>query len=136
MRSATSPVPDVGHFLRRRRILHVIARARPAGASRPTSRPTASSRTRTPPRPARTRTRRPTARRPGQPADYGQAPRAIGREPAELREHGLAGSPAEVLDGIAALAEIGVTRVYLQCLDITDLEHLDLIASEVMAKLG
>ncbi|WP_043496413.1 LLM class F420-dependent oxidoreductase [Georgenia sp. SUBG003] len=61
---------------------------------------------------------------------------AIGREPAELREHGLAGSPAEVLDGIAALAEIGVTRVYLQCLDITDLEHLDLIASEVMAKLG
>jgi F420-dependent oxidoreductase-like protein len=61
---------------------------------------------------------------------------AIGREPAELREHGLAGSPAEVLDGLGQLAEIGVTRVYLQCLDLTDLEHLDLIADAVMAKAG
>ncbi|MCK6210292.1 LLM class F420-dependent oxidoreductase [Georgenia sp. EYE_87] len=61
---------------------------------------------------------------------------AIGREPAELREHGLAGSPAEVLDGLGQLAEIGVTRVYLQCLDLTDLDHLDLIADAVMAKVG
>jgi F420-dependent oxidoreductase-like protein len=60
---------------------------------------------------------------------------AIGREPAELRENGLAGSPAEVLDGVGALRDMGVSRVYLQCLDLTDLEHLDLIATEVMAKL-
>ncbi|WP_127125313.1 LLM class F420-dependent oxidoreductase [Georgenia sp. SYP-B2076] len=58
---------------------------------------------------------------------------AIGREPAELREHGLAGTPAEVVDGLGALAEQGISRVYLQCLDIRDLEHLDVIASEVMA---
>ncbi|MPV37126.1 LLM class F420-dependent oxidoreductase [Georgenia subflava] len=61
---------------------------------------------------------------------------AIGREPAELREHGLAGTPQEVLDGLGALAETGVSRVYLQCLDLTDLEHLDLIAAAVMPNAG
>ncbi|WP_413451631.1 LLM class F420-dependent oxidoreductase [Georgenia phoenicis] len=59
----------------------------------------------------------------------------IGREPEELRRNGLAGSPQEVLDGLGALAEQGITRVYLQCMDMTDLEHLDLIASDVMAHL-
>lgn len=57
---------------------------------------------------------------------------AIGREPAELRRNGLAGSPQEMLDGLGALAEQGITRVYLQCLDIRDLDHLELIASEVL----
>ncbi len=60
---------------------------------------------------------------------------AIGREPEELRRNGLAGSPQEVLDGLGALAEQGITRVYLQCLDMSDLEHLDLIAAEVKAHL-
>jgi F420-dependent oxidoreductase-like protein len=59
----------------------------------------------------------------------------IGREVAELREHGLAGTPGEVLEKIATFAEIGVTRVYLQVLDLSDLEHLQLVAEEVMAKL-
>ncbi|WP_341359756.1 LLM class F420-dependent oxidoreductase [Georgenia sp. M64] len=61
---------------------------------------------------------------------------AIGREPAELREHGLAGTPDEVLEGIAEMAELGVSRLYLQCLDMTDLEHLDLIAAEVLSEIG
>ncbi len=61
---------------------------------------------------------------------------AIGREPAELRANGLAGSPQEVLDGLATLAEQGITRVYLQCLDIGDLDHLDLIAEDVMAHVA
>lgn len=61
---------------------------------------------------------------------------AIGREPEELRRAGLAGTPQEVVDGIGALAEQGISRVYLQCLDLTDLEHLDLIAAEVMAHVG
>ncbi|UNX55031.1 LLM class F420-dependent oxidoreductase [Georgenia sp. TF02-10] len=72
-------------------------------------------------------------------ADEGEVARraeAIGREVPELREHGLAGTPAEVRDGIGALAEAGISRVYLQCLDLRDLEHLDLIAGEVMAQLG
>ncbi|HLV04403.1 LLM class F420-dependent oxidoreductase [uncultured Georgenia sp.] len=57
---------------------------------------------------------------------------AIGRGPAELRRNGLAGSPQEMLDGLGALAEQGISRVYLQCLDIGDLDHLELIAAEVL----
>jgi alkanesulfonate monooxygenase SsuD/methylene tetrahydromethanopterin reductase-like flavin-dependent oxidoreductase (luciferase family) len=59
----------------------------------------------------------------------------IGRPVGELREHGLAGTPGEVLDKIASYHEIGATRMYLQVLDLSDLEHLQLVAEEVMAHL-
>lgn len=61
---------------------------------------------------------------------------AIGRDKAELREGGVAGTPAEAVDRLAALAEIGAERVYLQVLDLHDLEQLDLIASEVMPHIA
>ncbi|GAA3601820.1 LLM class F420-dependent oxidoreductase [Agrococcus terreus] len=57
---------------------------------------------------------------------------AIGREPEELREHGLAGSPAELEDRLGALAEDGVERVYLQVLDLRDLDHVDELAEVVL----
>jgi F420-dependent oxidoreductase-like protein len=57
---------------------------------------------------------------------------AIGRDKAELRESGVAGAPAEAIDRLGALADAGAERVYLQVLDLQDLEHLDLIANEVM----
>ena len=57
---------------------------------------------------------------------------AIGREKAELRENGLAGTPDEVIAKIKRLADLGAGRVYLQVLDLHDLEHLDLVAAEVM----
>lgn len=57
---------------------------------------------------------------------------AIGRDPAELRTNGLAGTPPEVLDEIGKFAVAGVTRLYLQVLDLADLDHLDLVASEVL----
>ncbi|TRW42892.1 LLM class F420-dependent oxidoreductase [Georgenia yuyongxinii] len=66
-------------------------------------------------------------------AELARRAAAIGRVPAELREHGLAGTPAELVDGLGALAEQGISRVYLQCLDIRDLDHLDLIADTAMA---
>jgi F420-dependent oxidoreductase-like protein len=56
---------------------------------------------------------------------------AIGRDPDELRSTGLAGSPGEVAAKIAEFGEIGAERVYLQVLDLSDLEHLELIAAEV-----
>jgi alkanesulfonate monooxygenase len=56
---------------------------------------------------------------------------AIGRDPAELREKGLAGTPAEVVDKIGRYADIGSQRIYLQVLDLDDLDHLDLVAAEV-----
>jgi alkanesulfonate monooxygenase SsuD/methylene tetrahydromethanopterin reductase-like flavin-dependent oxidoreductase (luciferase family) len=60
---------------------------------------------------------------------------AIGRDPAELRENGLAGTPAEVVDRIGRYAEAGAGRIYLQVLDLSDLEHLDLVASAVVPQL-
>jgi F420-dependent oxidoreductase-like protein len=68
-------------------------------------------------------------------AEFERRAAAIGREPGELREHGLAGSPAEVVDRVGALREDGVERLYLQILDIHDLDHLELIAAEVMSQL-
>ena len=57
---------------------------------------------------------------------------AIGREKAELRENGLAGTPHQVIDKIGRYAELGAERVYLQVLDLADLDHLRLLAAEVM----
>ncbi|WCN80227.1 LLM class F420-dependent oxidoreductase [Micromonospora sp. LH3U1] len=68
-------------------------------------------------------------------AEVSRRAAAIGREPDELRANGLAGTPGEVLDAIGRYAEIGSQRIYLQVLDLTDLEHLELVATEVMAKL-
>ncbi|SDZ39908.1 probable F420-dependent oxidoreductase, Rv1855c family [Micromonospora pattaloongensis] len=60
---------------------------------------------------------------------------AIGREPDELRANGLAGTPAEIVDKIGRYAEIGAERIYLQVMDLTDLDHLELIAAEVMPQV-
>ncbi|MGW0479738.1 LLM class F420-dependent oxidoreductase [Nonomuraea sp. NPDC003214] len=49
-----------------------------------------------------------------------------------LREAGLAGTPAEVLEKIGKLGELGAERVYLQVMDLADLDHLELIAAEVL----
>ncbi|XRQ13439.1 LLM class F420-dependent oxidoreductase [Actinomadura welshii] len=60
---------------------------------------------------------------------------AIGRDVAELRENGLAGTPGELTEKIGRFGELGAERVYLQVLDMHDLDHLELLASEVLAKL-
>ena len=60
---------------------------------------------------------------------------AIGREPAELRERGLGGTPGEIADKIASFAEVGAERVYLQVYDLGDLDHLALIASDVLPQV-
>jgi F420-dependent oxidoreductase-like protein len=61
---------------------------------------------------------------------------AIGREVDELREHGVAGTPAEAVDTIGRYVEAGAQRFYLQVLDLADLDHLDLVAGEVAPQLG
>ncbi|MFE2612846.1 LLM class F420-dependent oxidoreductase [Micromonospora chalcea] len=57
---------------------------------------------------------------------------AIGRDPDELRANGAAGTPAEVVETLSRYAEAGSSRAYLQVLDLTDLDHLELVAAEVM----
>jgi len=55
----------------------------------------------------------------------------IGREVKELKENGLAGSPAEVAGKLRTYRAAGAVRVYLQVLDLEDLDHLRLVAEEV-----
>ena len=68
-------------------------------------------------------------------AEFRRRAAATGREPDEAREHGLGGTPGEVAARIAEFAAIGADRVYLQVLDLSDLDHLELIASDVMPQV-
>ncbi|GAA0992636.1 LLM class F420-dependent oxidoreductase [Subtercola frigoramans] len=67
--------------------------------------------------------------------EFARRAAAIGREPEELRRHGIAGTASEAIDRIGALRESGVERLYLQVLDLGDLEHLDFIAADIAPHL-
>jgi alkanesulfonate monooxygenase len=70
-------------------------------------------------------------------ADVARRAAIIGREVDDLRAAGLAGSPAEVVDRIGSWRErTGINRVYLQILDLSDLEHVELIATDIATQLG
>jgi F420-dependent oxidoreductase-like protein len=60
---------------------------------------------------------------------------ALGRDLADLRVNGIAGTPAEVVDKIAAFAEAGAATMYLQILDLEDLDHLSDIAAGVLPQV-
>lgn len=60
---------------------------------------------------------------------------AIGRDVAELRKNGLAGTPAEVVDKIGEYGALGSERMYLQVLDLDDLDHLELLAAKVLPQV-
>ncbi|GLY78168.1 LLM class F420-dependent oxidoreductase [Actinoallomurus iriomotensis] len=60
---------------------------------------------------------------------------AIGRSLDDLRENGLAGTPAEIVDKIGRYGELGAERIYLQTLDLEDLDHLELLASDVLPQV-
>jgi F420-dependent oxidoreductase-like protein len=64
-------------------------------------------------------------------AEVNRRAAAIGRDPQELRTNGLAGTPEEVLAKIAAFAQAGASRLYLQIMDLSDIAHLELLAEEV-----
>lgn len=68
-------------------------------------------------------------------AELRQRAHVLGREPDELRAHGLAGSPGEVVDKLGRFAGVGASRAYLQLMDLTDLDQLELIAAEVAPQL-
>jgi F420-dependent oxidoreductase-like protein len=61
---------------------------------------------------------------------------AIGREVDELRENSpLAGTAGEIVDRLGSFIDAGVQRVYLQTLDMSDLDHLEFFASDVIRQL-
>ena len=68
-------------------------------------------------------------------AEFRRRAAAIGEDPADARENGIGGTPGEVAAKIAEFAEAGAERVYLQVLDLSDLDHLELIASDVVPQV-
>lgn len=71
----------------------------------------------------------------GSEAELARRAAAIGRDVAELRDNGLAGSPAEVVAKIGRFMDAGVQRFYLQVLDLSDLDHLALVAEQVLPQI-
>jgi F420-dependent oxidoreductase-like protein len=65
-------------------------------------------------------------------AEASRAAIGIGREPQQLAESGFYGTPQQLVDTIGRLGELGISRIYLQLWDPTDLEQLELVAAEVM----
>ena len=69
-------------------------------------------------------------------AEIARRAAAIGRSVDELRSNSpLVGTPAEIIDRLGAFAEAGVQRVYLQLLDLSDLDHLEVFARSVMSQV-
>ena len=68
-------------------------------------------------------------------AEIARRAAAIGREVDELRANGLAGTSAEVVEKLERFAAAGTERAYLQVLDLADLDHLELVAAEVMPRV-
>ncbi len=60
---------------------------------------------------------------------------AIGRKADDLKASGLAGTPDEVAEKIGKFAELGAEHIYLQVLDLQDLDHLELLAAEVLPRV-
>jgi alkanesulfonate monooxygenase len=56
----------------------------------------------------------------------------IGREVDELRQNGICGTPDEVIEKISTWATTGASRMYLQVLDLNDLDHISLIGEKVL----
>ncbi len=62
---------------------------------------------------------------------------AIGRDADEMRESGGAvGTPDEVVEILSRYAEAGASRIFLQTLDLSDLHHIELVASAVAPQLA
>ncbi|BCJ52335.1 LLM class F420-dependent oxidoreductase [Actinoplanes sp. NBRC 14428] len=51
-------------------------------------------------------------------------------------EDPVVGSPDALVQRLGELAEIGATRVHLRVIDMSDLDHVDLIADRVLPQLG
>jgi len=65
-------------------------------------------------------------------ADIKRRAAFLGREVDELKLNGVCGTPAEAIEKLQSWKVVGAERAYLQVLDLTDFDQLDLIASEVM----
>ena len=56
----------------------------------------------------------------------------IGRTAEQARKTGIGGTPQEVIDKIGRYVDAGAQRIYLQVLDLDDLDHVRLLGREVL----
>lgn len=68
-------------------------------------------------------------------AEFRRRAETIGHDPDELRATHAGGTVAEVVERVGEWEEIGASRLYLQTLDLHDLDHLELVAAEVVPQL-
>ena len=68
-------------------------------------------------------------------AEYLRRLAAIGADPDTFAEVNIAGSPDAAVEKLLRLRDLGADRVYLQLVDLRDLDHLELIADAVLPHL-
>ncbi|WP_033344735.1 LLM class F420-dependent oxidoreductase [Catenuloplanes japonicus] len=69
-------------------------------------------------------------------ADVRRRADAIGRDVEEMRGNGgVVGTPDQVIERIQEYKALGASRMFLQTLDLSDLDHLDVVASEIAPHL-
>jgi F420-dependent oxidoreductase-like protein len=61
---------------------------------------------------------------------------AIGAPVSQLREDGACGTPEEVVERLAQWRDAGAENLYLQIIDMSDVEHLRLLGSDVLRKVS
>ena len=70
-------------------------------------------------------------------AEVARRAEALGKKVDELNPFDLTGTVAQVVDQLGTWQErTGLSRFYLQILDLADLDHLELIAAEVAPQLA
>jgi F420-dependent oxidoreductase-like protein len=60
----------------------------------------------------------------------------IGRKADELRANGVAGTPDEVVARLQEFAGVGAESIYLQVLNLEDLDHIALLSEEVLPRVS
>ena len=71
----------------------------------------------------------------GDEAEFRARAEAIGRDADDLRENAAGGTVQQVVDTIGRWGEAGADRVYLQVLDLDDLDHVRLLGGEVRPRV-
>jgi F420-dependent oxidoreductase-like protein len=66
-------------------------------------------------------------------AEIARRAQRIGRPPDRID---LAGTPGQLVEQLARWSDAGAERVYVQVLDLDDLEHVRLLAAEVLPRVG
>jgi F420-dependent oxidoreductase-like protein len=67
--------------------------------------------------------------------EYRRRAEAIDWDPEQLRTGQLGGTPDEARDRLGQWAEAGAERIYLQVLDLGDLDHIALLGEELLGRV-